>query len=164
MVVSRTSITIKRKSFKLNRFHLPNKPYEQLTQQQLQFVSEFNDKVKSGAIKFEIVPCLCGNSEFDLVASVDRYGMLQNTVLCTKCGLIFSNPRMTTDEYVNFYSSDLYRKCYGGDDYIELYKTKFTLETGKHIFDEINKVKSITKRTNVLEFGAGGGVEFVAFY
>ena len=163
MVVSRTTITTKRKIFKLNRFHLPHKPYSKLTQQQLQLVSEFNDSVKSGAIKFEIVPCLCGNTEFDLVASVDRYGMLQNTVLCTKCGLIFSNPRMTTDEYVNFYSTDLYRKCYGGDDYIELYKAKFTLETGKHIFDEINKVKSITKRSIVLEFGAGGGWNLLPF-
>lgn len=99
MVVSGIDITIKRKIFTLNKFRLPHyKPHRKLTEQQMKLVQEFNDRVKEGTIKFEIVSCLCGNTEFDLVASVDWYGMLQNTVLCTKCGLVFSNPRMADDE------------------------------------------------------------------
>lgn len=55
--------------------------------------------------------------------------------------------------------------CYEGDDYIEIYRrTKFTIETVRHIFDEINKVKSITKGTTVLEFGAGREAFVVNIY
>ena len=157
------NITLKNKVFSFRQFHSPAKPYRSLTDAQRKLVKEFNRKVENGEIEFESVSCLCGSTTFDLIASADKFSMLQQTVLCTKCGLIQSNPRMTQKEYANFYSSDLYRKCYESEDYIETYKNKYTEETGQHIYDEISKIKTIDSDCSVLEVGAGGGWNLLPF-
>ena len=156
-------ISVRKKIFKFKDFHSPRKSYENLSEQQSILVSSFNNKIKDGEIKFESVPCLCGNTEFELIASVDRYGILQRTGLCIHCGLILSNPRMTAEEYSNFYSSDLYRICYQGNDYREICERKYTQKAGQHIFDEVNKAKPINTNTTILEFGAGGGWNLLPF-
>ena len=113
-------IKIRKKIFPFKEFHSQNRPYLDVTDSQLRAIKEFNNKVSNGNVDFETVPCLCGGTVFDLIASVDRYSMLQRTVLCTKCGLIQACPRMTKKEYSNFYSSDYYRKTYGSDEYLHL--------------------------------------------
>ena len=159
-----SDITIRKKLFKYKEFHSTfARPYMSLDSNQMLLVEELNCKIMSGKVSFECVPCLCGSRIFDLIASVDRHLMLQNTVLCTECGLIQSNPRMTTDEYANFYSSDFYRKCYESGDYRSLYENKYTPKEGRHIFDEINKAKDITSSISVLELGAGGGWNLLVF-
>jgi len=160
-----TNIEVKRKIIKLDTFYLLPNPHSKITQQQLKLVMEFNDKVRRGIIKFETIPCLCGGTKFDLVANVDRYGMLQDTVLCTKCGLMLSNPRMTKEEYSAFYTSDFYRRCYGGENYIENYKAFYRpkLEVGQCLYNEVNEMKSIKASTTVLEFGAGAGWNLIPF-
>lgn len=164
MVENRCHSTIKNRILKLKNFYSPDKPYLELTDKQSQLITNFNYKVKNGEIKLEQIPCLCGNTIFDLIAGVDRYGMRQDTVLCTKCGLILSNPRMTDEEYSAFYSSDLYRTCYEGENYIEIYKRdKYKIETGQHIFGEVNKIKQIGSDAAILEFGAGGGWNLLPF-
>ena len=130
---------------------------------QWRLVREFNEKVKTGAIEFEYVPCLCGSNVFDLVASVDKFSMLQQTVLCNKCGLIQSNPRMTKEEYADFYTSDLYRKCYESENYLQIYENKYIEDTARHIFDEVNKIKKVDSNCSVLEIGAGGGWNLIPF-
>ena len=84
-------------------------------------------------------------------------------MLCRKCGLILLSPRMIEKEYSKFYSSDFYRLCYEGENYLEICKRKYSIHTGQHIFDEISKVKAIDSRTSVLEFGAGGGWNLLPF-
>lgn len=144
-------------------FNIPGRPVVECTQGQLNLVSEYNRKVKNGDLKLEAVPCLCGSLVFDLTARVDRYGMLQDTVICVACGLVQSNPRMASKEYVNFYSSDLYRMCYDGEDYLRKYEERYTLKHGKHIFDEVNKIARIDGESTVLEIGSGGGWNLLPF-
>jgi len=156
-------IKIGKNLFPLRQFHSTSEPYLNLTDTQLKLIEEFNQKVINGNIEFESIPCLCGCTIFDLIASVDRYAMLQTTVLCTKCGLIQSNPRMTEKEYFNFYSSDQYRKCYNSDNFLLVFKSKYVPATGQHIFDEINKLKTVGPSMSVLEFGAGGGWNLLPF-
>ncbi|MFH1594000.1 MAG: class I SAM-dependent methyltransferase [Candidatus Omnitrophota bacterium] len=126
-------------------------------------VKNFNEEVLRGDVRLEYVPCLCGSEEFELVASVERHLMLQKTVLCRKCGLMQSNPRMTPGEYARFYSSDFYRRCYDSDNYLSRYEQKYTNRTGQHIFDEISKVKKIGPEVSVLECAAGGGWNLIPF-
>ncbi|MCX5816579.1 MAG: class I SAM-dependent methyltransferase [Proteobacteria bacterium] len=158
-----THITIEKKVFSFRQFHSPVKPYVNLTDAQRKLAKEFNQEAEDGRIEFESVPCLCGSTTFDLIASVDKFSMLQQTVLCIKCGLIQSNPRMTQKEYANFYSSDLYRKCYESEAYLHMYESKYIEETGQHIFDEISKIKAIDSDCSVLEIGAGGGWNLLPF-
>jgi len=158
-----SSIVIDRRLFPSEEFHSPNPGVFKLSATQLELVNEFNSKVKDGIIEFEEVPCLCKGTKFDLIATFDRYGFSQNTVVCQSCGLLLSNPRMTEEAAREFYSSDFYRQAYEHGQYKEIYKNKYVLSTGQDIFDEINKVMVIKPSTSILEFGAGGGWNLLPF-
>ena len=113
---------------KVNKHSFPYKEYSNfgkhivdLSDTQKKYILQFNKNVTDGIIEFEEVQCLCCNKEFDLIAKTDRYGILQDTVICTQCGLIQSNPRMTPNSTMEFYNSDVYRNCYD-DNYLNQYK------------------------------------------
>lgn len=154
---SRPAVTIRKKLMPFREFHGYGSSFMKLTPAQSALVDDFNQKVSQGLVEFESVPCLCGSTVFDLIASVDRHLMRQDTVICTKCGLIQSNPRMTDTESSRFYSSDMYRLCYEGEDYLSIYKDRYSPRHSKHIFDEISKARAIGPGISVLELGAGGG-------
>ncbi|MCX5677961.1 MAG: class I SAM-dependent methyltransferase [Candidatus Omnitrophica bacterium] len=156
-------IEIKKKLIPFAEFHSPSKAAMKITASQAELVREFNRKVTDGLIEYETVECLCGARAFDLLASADRYAMIQDSVVCTKCGLIQSNPRMTEEELRRFYSSDLYRRCYEGDDYLDTAKFKYDTKYGYYIFDEIRKVREIVPGMTIVELGAGGGWNLVPF-
>lgn len=129
-----------------------------MTEAQLRLAKKFNGDIVNNRVAFEEVPCLCGCRDFLLVASVDRYAILQQTVMCVNCGLIQSNPRMTEAQNRDFYSSDLYRRCYEGHDYLEAFeKRKYEDSSVIHIFEAVDKVRKITPGVTVIELGAGGG-------
>lgn len=157
------NINLKKRIFSFKQYHSASEPCLDLSGFQKGLIEEFNKNVESGKIKFESVPCICGNSSFDLISSVDSYSMLQKTVLCTKCGLIQSNPRMTEEEYKKFYSSDIYRNCYESKDYLRIGEGKYNEKTGRHIFDAIDKTVKIGSGVSVLEIGAGGGWNLIPF-
>ncbi len=149
--------------FPFEPFNFSTKPTESMTDAQARLVREFNHNITSNRVVLEEVPCLCGGKDFELIASVDRYGILQRTVLCINCGLIQSNPRMTMAQYKDFYSSDLYRRCYEGDDYLAIDSRKYSDGSVQHIFEAIDKIKKIGPGTTVLELGAAGGWNLVPF-
>jgi 2-polyprenyl-3-methyl-5-hydroxy-6-metoxy-1,4-benzoquinol methylase len=156
-------VLIRKKILKQKEFNLSGTPAVACSKLQLELIAEFNRKVASGELKFESVDCLCGCGRFDLIARVDRYGMLQDTVSCCECGLVLSNPRMTDREYADFYSTDLYRACYDGENYLCDYESRYTLKHGGHIFDEVDRVLPVKSATSVLEIGAGGGWNLLPF-
>lgn len=150
--------------FSLEPFASLSKPLQRISDAQLNLVKEFNSNIAKNKVVFEEVPCLCGCLEFELIASVDRYAILQKTVICTNCGLIQSNPRMTRGQYSDFYSSDLYRRCYEGEDYIQtLGNRKYEDSSVIHIFEEVDKVRKILSGVTVIELGAGGGWNLLPF-
>lgn len=55
---------------------------------------------------------LCGGDRFVVLAHTDRYGFAAESVGCTRCGLVFLNPRPTEAEYARFYES-VYRPLVG---------------------------------------------------
>lgn len=46
---------------------------------------------------------LCGSSTFVVLTRRDRYGYPAHASACTRCGLVFLNPRMTAHAYARFY-------------------------------------------------------------
>ncbi len=160
---NRNTITIRRTLLPLKDFHNPESSFMRLSPRQSELVAEFNRKVAQGLVEFESAPCLCGSSEFDLIASVDRHSMRQKTVMCVRCGLIQSNPRMTDKECGKFYSSDMYRRCYEGEDYLRTYEDRYAPRHSRHIFDEISGTRTVDTTVSVLEVGAGGGWNLVLF-
>jgi 2-polyprenyl-3-methyl-5-hydroxy-6-metoxy-1,4-benzoquinol methylase len=62
----------------------------------------------------EFVPCnLCGATDYDVVGRKDREGRPLQTVLCRRCGLVFTNPRPTAAELDRYYQAE-YRADYSG--------------------------------------------------
>ena len=54
--------------------------------------------------QFEDIFCnLCGSSDFYMLARRSGNNLSQKVSLCRRCGLIYLNPRMTKEEYDNYY-------------------------------------------------------------
>ncbi|HDY67750.1 MAG TPA: DUF115 domain-containing protein [Candidatus Scalindua sp.] len=73
---------------------------------------EFNLKVKAGMYEKERVKCFCGSRQRNVLTEVDRYGIGYKLCLCLDCGVLYSNPRLTTESFKRFYETD-YRNIYG---------------------------------------------------
>jgi len=60
--------------------------------------------------KFENISCnLCGRNDFFVLAEKSVSGLPVRTCLCKNCGMIYINPRLTKEEYDNYYKY-FYRK------------------------------------------------------
>ncbi len=122
---------------------------------------EYNDKIKSGKIKTHRRNCICHSDKFNKVIDYDRHGLWQPVVICKECGLIQNNPQLLDEEYAAFYSSDLYRKIYSGDDYLVSAKDRYA-DTNQ-IFDTLEPIMKERSFTSIIEFGCGGGGNLLPF-
>src|SRR5262245_52749317 len=61
--------------------------------------------------KKNVLCACCGSSSHRLAVRGDRYHFGLETVVCTACGLIFTNPRPEDSWFEKFYRFD-YRKFY----------------------------------------------------
>lgn len=109
--------------------------------------------------KFEGFQCECGAGEeaFDILAEKDRYGLKNRTVICRKCGLVMTNPRMTQDSYDYFYDKE-YGKLYRNHDKMDEEYFMNRVEYGQGVY---NYIKANWKGNikDVLEIGcAAGGI------
>ena len=102
------------------------------------------------------IPCnLCGSKDIEVLSLRDRQLQFLRTVICKKCGLIWSDPRPSEEDIRNFYS-DKYRKEYKG-----IYHPKL-----KHIYRDAKQavrrfcfLKSVLKKHHkILDIGCGTGV------
>jgi 2-polyprenyl-3-methyl-5-hydroxy-6-metoxy-1,4-benzoquinol methylase len=136
----------------------------QLSASQVAAATEYNVRIKSGQARFESCPCLCGNQgPFNLIASTDRFGLLQQSVHCDRCGLIFNNPRMAVDECLYFYGSDAYRKLYDGEGWTELYESRYGGTSSAELFSYVESSVPVRAGMDIVEIGAGGGWNLLPF-
>ncbi len=98
---------------KSDEFHVPTNRHVRMSPSALALRDELNEKIASGEVAFETVPCLCGKHSFANITDYDKFGIRQTMVMCTACGLIQANPRMTDAALKWFYESDFYGKLYG---------------------------------------------------
>lgn len=70
-----------------------------------------------GRIRYrQIKKCpICDYDNFTLIAEKDRYGISLETVVCDRCGLIFTRNQMT-DEASRIFYAEYYRPIYGGTE------------------------------------------------
>jgi len=108
-------------------------------------IKDFNEQIQNGMIQFEFVSCLCGKQQFELLASIDRFKFFQKTVICTNCGLISANPRMTDNEYSKFYGTSFYIDVYAPQiNKEELNYDQYTIhEIIKPHLDQINSIVEV---------------------
>lgn len=115
--------------------------------------------------QFEDFKCECGAGEeaFDVLAEKDRYGLKSRTVICRKCGLVMTNPRMTQESYDYFYDKE-FGKLYRDHDKMDEKYFMTRVEEGQGIYNFI-KSNYDGEIKDVLEIGcAAGGILYYFDY
>ncbi|MHB1360132.1 MAG: class I SAM-dependent methyltransferase [Rhodocyclaceae bacterium] len=99
------------------------------------------------------VPCnLCGDTEVSVLANRSRSGEPLRTVICAKCGLVWSDPRPHNPR--DFYEDD-YRVSYKG---AYSPKPKHIYRAGKVALSRQRKIERLlSKPLAILDVGSGGG-------
>jgi SAM-dependent methyltransferase len=101
------------------------------------------------------IPCnICGSTDVEVIADRDRHGGPLRTTICTRCGLVWSNPRPTEQEVRAFYSRE-YRIAYKGRAVPSLRQrarsARGALERCRALMPQLRP------GCRVLDVGAGGG-------
>jgi 2-polyprenyl-3-methyl-5-hydroxy-6-metoxy-1,4-benzoquinol methylase len=142
------------------RFGYDGVPLLRLNDLQLRMRDQVERKVASGHYRFEKVPCcVCSSSEFETLATKDRYGLYMPIVICTRCGLIQTNPRMDQSSYSEFYNLE-YRRLYNGTETASEAFFSAQRARGRRIFEYLKRNRAITRspgELSVLEVGCGAG-------
>ena len=101
------------------------------------------------------IPCnLCGSVDVEELANRDRDGRSLRTTICTRCGLVWSNPRPGEDEVRRYYSAQ-YRLDYKGHSTPSL---RHIARSGRGALSRYRTLAPFVKRGDrVLDAGAGGG-------
>ena len=103
-------------------------------------------------------PCnLCGAREAQEVARLDRHGKPLRTVICRKCGLVWSDPVPTEETLKQFYAEE-YRLQYKG---ISRPTSEHVYRAGRVAARRFLHLKQLLRPGSVVvDVGSGGG-EFV---
>ncbi len=101
------------------------------------------------------IPCnLCGSSDAEQIRSKDRHGGYLRSVICRRCGLVWTDPRPTPDEMRTFYARDYrlnYKKTYQP-------KPRHIYRAGKVAVYRFLELRPLLRPgSRVLDIGAGGG-------
>lgn len=115
-----------------------------------------SSRVATGEYQFEAVDCCtCNGCDFELLATKDRYGLFMPVVICRRCGLVQTNPRMDQRSYDEFYSSG-YRNLYSGPQpKAEFFDAQYS--RGKVIHEFLASSGFEVTGMFVLEVGCGAG-------
>ena len=102
------------------------------------------------------IPCnLCGGTEVEVVAQRDRDGGALRTVICRRCGLVWSDPRPI--EARSYYEEE-YRRDYKN---VTAPTLKHICRAGRVAFDRRRRItRYLRAGQRLLDIGSGGG-EFV---
>ncbi len=144
-----------------NRYDDDGRSSVQLSQLQQNYIRQYNEKITSGIYRLRDRVCECGNTDHELIAKKDRYGIPSNTVICRNCGLIVTSPCLD-DESNNSYYDNEYHFIYREEETPS--EEKF-LERKRNACDIIKFVKkhSGADSGNVLEIGCADGGNVAAF-
>jgi SAM-dependent methyltransferase len=111
---------------------------------------------------YETIPCnLCGGTENETLATRDRNGLRVRTCICSGCGLIFINPRMTQNWYDRYYKEEYRAQMarFRGREVEAKDEEKLFAESTRHGEGLVNRFDSLWLKGITLEVGSSvGGV------
>ncbi len=141
-------------------------PVFPLSPRQLEAQHRIRRRLLDGVYPLEPVRCLCGASDSGLpVAAGDRWGLPLATVLCPRCGLMRSSPRMTAEATARFYRED-FQDLFCADAERSLEERQAAalaqqLRRGRLLVRELERL--LPSIRTVYEVGCGTGGNLLAF-
>lgn len=146
------------------KFKYTKKVHLKLTKEQILIRNRIQEKIDKAIYKLKYVPCLCGEKDNVVISETDRYGLKLNTVICKKCGLLRTNPRLDKDSLSEFYKKE-YRDLYMESKNVEEEYFKNMVQRGREILGLIKKYCKETEfsDTRVIEIGCSAGGILVPF-
>lgn len=140
------------------RYFYDRKPLLLLNKLQLKIKNEIEKKISNKIYTFQKINCvICNSNDFQLLSEKDRYGLYMPVVICKRCGLVQTNPRMNQKSYNKFYDSE-YSKLYVGEEKpTENFFSK-QYNHGAYIYDYITKFSGASIQNKfIVELGTGAG-------
>lgn len=101
------------------------------------------------------IPCdLCGSGDVKEISTIDRDGSYLRTVVCRRCGLVWSDPRPSPQDVRCYYSHD-YRLNYKG---AYRPKPRHIYRAGRVAIDRFRTLRRVLRAgCRVFDVGAGSG-------
>ncbi|MFX4284465.1 FkbM family methyltransferase [Aliarcobacter butzleri] len=127
------------------------------------YINLFLEDIKNNKILLEnISSCACGSNDLELIETKDRFGLAFNSLICNKCGLINTNPRIK-EESLEYYYKNFYHHLTFGTESLKNKKSIFSNEQGNKIFNLVKDYLEDKEELQVLEIGCGTGSVLVEF-
>jgi len=121
--------------------------------------------IKTKEIKLEkVLACPCGGREFVKITNKDRFGLPFSSVICERCGLIITNPRIAEESLPRYYR-EIYYPLVLGTLENTIMENIVCENQGEKIFlyckDIINGIG--TDKIKILEIGCASGFNLTTF-
>jgi len=94
---------------------------------------------------------VCGGNSFSKIYGVSVF----NICACRICGVVCLNPRMSEEDYMDYYRSQYYRNYISKTEVKKLYSKNFKNIRGIKIFNDLKNY--ITIKSRIIEIGCGNG-------
>ncbi len=142
-----------------SRFEFNDKQSVYLSRKRIKIRNTIQDNLNNKKYKNETVNCYVCNSNFEEhepISEKERHGLELQCVICKRCGLVFTNPRIDKESFGDFYTNfyrDLYNYNLGENDLDSLHKSNY--ENGKFVHEFVKPF--IKNQSKVLEIGCANG-------
>jgi SAM-dependent methyltransferase len=144
------------------RYKDDGKPTWRVNQIQATYKQQLLDKLRLGEYKTEMVSkCCCSSELLEVLAEKDRFGLPFGSLICKKCGLILTSPRLAQRDLPSFYNHE-YHGLHFGETEAEKNPYLFRRNQGVIIFEY---VKDFLNKDELLvaEVGCGSGANLSSF-
>lgn len=121
------------------------------------YVDLLLNDIKKGKLLLETISnCACGSNDLEIIEKKDRFGLAFNSLICNKCGLINTNPRIK-EESLEYYYKNLYHYLTFDTESLENIKSLFSDNQGNKIYNIVKDHLESKESIKVLEIGCGTG-------
>jgi len=131
---------------------------EPLNKIQIAARERFLSKIQSGTYHLQKNECICQNKTGNnlVISEKDRYGIPVKQILCSNCGIIYSEEILDEGSLKKFYDED-YRELYVG---CEIPSESFffdQVKRGEQFVKLLKKINVLNEINDVYEIGSGAG-------
>lgn len=129
---------------------------------QAKYKQQLLDKLSRGEYETDMVSkCYCGSDQLETLSEKDRFGLPFGSLICRKCGLILTSPRLAQGVLPLFYDQE-YHGLHFGETEADRHPYLFKRNQGFLIFEYVKDLLN-KDELSVVEVGCGSGANLAQF-